>query len=464
MAATVRMVDPRRARPLNSLPERKGPVIYWMSRDQRVRHNWALLYAAEKALERDRTLEVVFTLAPSFPGATLRHYDFMFKGLQEVETVLRKSAVPFTVLTGDPGPAIVSCAKAIDAGIVVTDFSPLNITKAWKTHAAEHLRTAFCEVDAHNIVPCWLASSKQEYAARTLRPKLRALLPEFYTPFPSAPMPIMRPQPERPPVDWLKLMEILNPDTQVKPVVHPQPGEEAAHRRLRQFIETGLCRYALERNDPNGNAVSGLSPYLHFGQISAQHVALEVQRSSAPQLHRDAFIEELVVRRELAENYCHYNARYDTFGALPGWARQTLMNHAGDRREYICTAEQFEQALTHDPLWNAAQKRLAETGTMHGYMRMYWAKKILEWSAVPEQAFDLALMLNDRYALDGRDPNGFTGVAWSIGGLHDRPWFERPVYGTVRYMNAAGCARKFDVRQYIGGNPMKLNSLPLFNQ
>ncbi|HHE33008.1 MAG TPA: deoxyribodipyrimidine photo-lyase [Chlorobaculum parvum] len=441
-------IDERRVRRLNERDDGPGPVIYWMSRDQRVRHNWALLYACQKANRLGQPLEVLFTLAPAFLGAPMRHYDFMFRGLREVEGNLRELGVRLTVIYGEPGETLPEYAAKWNAGALVADFSPLKLVRGWKQAVASLLSCALYEVDAHNIVPCWLASPKQEYAARTIRPKLNALRGDFLTDFPE---PELRYQPDTlpPPMKWDEMESLLQTDRSIKAVPGIEPGEAAAIARLRSFVDGRLSRYADERNDPNSGAVSGLSPYLHFGQLSAQHAALEAVRSSAAEANREAFVEELFIRRELSENYCYYNGRYDSFDGIPEWAKKTLMEHADDRRDALYTPEQFERAQTHDPLWNAAQTELLETGIIHGYMRMYWAKKILEWSATPAAAFDIALMLNDRYALDGRDPNGYVGVAWSIGGVHDRPWVERQVFGKIRYMNSNGCKRKFDVPRYI---------------
>lgn len=438
-----------------------GPVIYWMSRDQRFHNNWALLFASQKAKQLRRPLEVVFTLPPSFLGAPIRHYDFMFRGLRELERTLRNNGIPLTVIFGEPDVTLPAFAEKHNAGAVISDFSPLTQVRNWKRNVSARLSCSFYKVDAHNIVPCWLASPKQEFAARTLRPKLYALRKSFLTPFPLPEIEFQPSELSRPPVAWDDLDALLEIDRTIKPVMNPIPGEQAAEQRLQAFIAERLYRYALKRNDPNENATSGLSPYLHFGQISAQQVALQVAESTAPQENRDAFIEELFIRRELAENYCYYNSSYNSFEGLPDWAKTTLHAHADDQREQYYTPEQFEQAQTHDPLWNAAQRSLVETGSIHGYMRMYWAKKILEWSSGPAAAFDIALALNDRYALDGRDPNGYVGIAWSIGGLHDRPWTERPVYGKIRYMNASGCARKFDVKRYIASCSDSENNLLL---
>jgi deoxyribodipyrimidine photo-lyase len=227
------------------------------------------------------------------------------------------------------------------------------------------------------------------------------------------------------------------------------PGEQGGRARLHDFITNGLASYGTGRNDPCRHGQSGLSPWLHFGQLSAQRVALEVVRSLNASSAAEAFLEELVVRRELADNFCFYNSDYDRVAGFPEWAQRTLAEHRHDTREHRYSPEQLEKGQTHDPLWNAAQLTMVATGTMHGYLRMYWAKKILEWSPSPEEAMETAIMLNDRYQLDGRDPSGYAGIAWSIGGVHDRAWGERPVFGKIRYMNFKGCLRKFNVAEYI---------------
>jgi len=442
------MIDPRRTRLLNDRNDVHGPVIYWMSRDQRVGNNWALLFAHRKAETLEQPLVVVFTLAPSIPGPPLRHYDFMLKGLQEVEISLRELNIPFFLLQGEPETELLRFIKKLKAGAVVTDFSPLHISRTWKKTVGKQLPLIpLYEIDAHNIVPCWIASDKQEFAARTFRPKITALLKEFLTEFPKL-TPLDSTQ-ENTPVPWDEIYMGLNADPSVRPVDWLKPGEKAANECLENFLHDRLSSYSVKRNDPNAGALSNLSPYLHFGQISAQYCAMRVSGSNAPEADRSAFLEELIVRRELSDNYCNYNTLYSSFDGLPAWAKETLRQHTADIRTYIYTSEEFAQGRTHEELWNAAQLELVKTGKIHGYMRMYWAKKILEWSETPSEAFDIAIALNDRYALDGRDPNGYTGVAWSIGGLHDRPWFERSVYGRIRYMNASGCARKFDVKRYI---------------
>jgi deoxyribodipyrimidine photo-lyase len=238
-------------------------------------------------------------------------------------------------------------------------------------------------------------------------------------------------------------------DRSVSPVGTLAGGESAAVETLGRFIKMRLKGYASKRNHPELDGTSQLSPYLHFGQIGPHRIALAVKDSDAPQIDRKAFLEELIVRRELAINLVRFNPRYDSFDASEAWADRTLRVHAKDPRQILYTEEQLENAETHDPLWNAAHKQMVLTGWMHGYMRMYWAKKILEWSPSPAQAFEIAVRLNDRYELDGRDPNGYTGIAWAIAGKHDRPWPERPVFGKIRYMSYASTSRKFDSKAYI---------------
>lgn len=441
------MIDPRRIRLLNDNPEIHGPVIYWMSRDQRVSHNWALLFAQRKSETLQQPLIVIFALTPSFLGAALRHYDYMLKGLQEVEINLQHLNIPFFLLHGDPEKEIPAFLQTLNAGLLVTDYSPLKICRKWKTTISSKIKIPLYEIDAHNIVPCWLASGKQEFSARTFRPKISILLSEFLTTFPDLKQ-LSYPLPTRS-VEWNNVSQKLNTDPTVQPLSWLKPGEKAADACLETFLHNQLSFYAEKRNNPNAAAISNLSPYLHFGHISAQYIATKIQNSDTGEADKKAFLEELIVRRELSENYCNFNDQYDSFDGIPAWAKETLACHTSDHREYQYSYEKFAKAETHDQLWNAAQLELLTTGKIHGYMRMYWAKKILEWSETPRKAFETAITLNDHYALDGRDPNGYTGVAWAIGGLHDRPWFERSVYGKIRYMNASGCARKFDVNSYI---------------
>ncbi len=442
-------VDIRRIHPLNRREEQDGPVVYWMSRDQRAVDNWALLHAQQLALERRAPLGVLFVLAPSFLGATLRQYGFLLRGLAETAQRLAKMNIPLFLLRGEPAGQLCSFVAQNRVGTVVTDFDPLRVKRVWREEAARSCGVPFFEVDSHNIVPCRFVSDKPEYGAHTLRPKLRRLLADFLTEFPPLiPHPHVWPAPFQP-LDPQGILSDLHLDRSASELSYPLPGTRAAGERLRSFIAQGLEEYGLRRNDPCCDGQSGLSPWLHFGQLAPQRVALETVRTLSSSPSSEAFLDELIVRRELSDNFCHHNRAYDRLEGFPAWALKTLGEHRHDRREYLYTQEQFEHAGTHDPLWNAAQRSLLLDGKMHGYLRMYWAKKILEWSASPEEALAVAIRLNDRYSLDGRDPNGYAGIAWSMGGVHDRAWGERPVFGKIRYMNDRGCRRKFAVDAYI---------------
>jgi len=447
------VVNIKRVKNLKKGHPANGPVLYWMSRDQRVYDNWALAYAIEVAENEDQPVMVVFNLVNTFLGATWRQFDFLLKGLKKVETGLAALNIPFIVLIGDPATTIPQYIEQHHISRVIVDFDPLRIKQKWQKEVAERIHISVDEVDAHNIVPCRIASDKEEYAASTFRPKITRLLPEFLDEYP----PLIRQygnfHAHR--INWEAIAIALKTDHSVRPVEWLTPGEKGAMAVLAKFLDGPIGAYAYKRNDPNEKQVSGLSPYLHFGQISAQRAALEVTKNLPCNEHTDAFLEELIVRRELSDNFCLYNHGYDNISAFRPWARKTLDDHRNDNREYLYSAEQFEQAGTHDPLWNATQLQMVYSGTMPGYLRMYWAKKILEWSASPEEALYIALKLNDKYQLDGRDPNGYAGCAWSIGGVHDRAWGEREVFGKIRYMNKKGCERKFDVNRYI----MRINKL-----
>ena len=446
------MVDPRRVRIVKQGSIGSGSVLYWMSRDQRVNDNWALLFAQELALERKVSLGVVFSLVPRFLNATSRQYGFMLKGLQEVENHLAELNIPFFLLIGSPEQELPAFLVKHHIGGLVTDFDPLRIKQQWKKEVAAHIKSRIYEVDGRNIVPCWEASSKKEYAAYTLRPKIHRALPEFLKDFPLA---------QKHPFPWPKKVKKTNwdeaeislkIDRSVPEIDWLLPGEKAAAATLDRFLTKKLSAYASRRNDPTEDGVSNLSPYLHFGQISAQRVALQLKKKKVNKESKDGFLEELIVRRELSDNFCFYNPDYDRFAGFPEWAQKTLNEHRGDKREYLYSLEQFEDGKTHDDLWNAAQMEMVHRGKMHGYLRMYWAKKILEWTGSAEEALEVAILLNDKYELDGRDTNGYVGIAWSVGGVHDRAWKERPIFGKIRYMSYGGCKAKFDVNSYIKHN------------
>lgn len=424
-------------------------MLYWMQQSQRADRNPALARAIELANEIDRPVVVAFALTGAYPSANLRHYVFMLEGLAETRRELERSGIAMVVRLGAPPDAIPPLAAP--AAAVVFDRGYMPIQTAWRQAvAAGCAGVRIEEVEGDAVVPVDTASTRQEFAARTLRPKIHRHLPRFLSPWRE---PAVRRRASRAPTGeaWAEpadLLRRLRIDRSVPPSPTFRGGTSEARRRLRRFLEAHLAEYPDRRNDPMAGCQSDLSPYLHFGQISPVEVAMAVLSSGAPRVATDAFIEELVVRRELSLNFARFNPNCARYAGLPAWSRATLAAHAPDRREYVYAYAHWKAAATHDPAWNAAQMEMVRTGKMHNYMRMYWGKKILEWSRTPEEAFDIALRLNDRYELDGRDPNSCAGVAWCFG-QHDRPWAERPVFGTVRYMNAAGLRRKFDIDEYI---------------
>jgi len=446
-----------RVRLLKKGPGIPGPVVYWMSRDQRIHDNWALVFAAKKAAGLKSSLIVLFCIVSDFLGAGLRHYDFMLKGLEQTRKACLSYGIPFMIIKGSPEKEIPAFIKTSVASTLVTDFDPLKIKRNWKNAILGKTPAAIYEVDAHNIVPCWHASNKLEYGAYTIRPKIKKLLGSYLEDFPDTEE-LLKPfknkktqslEKESVKINEENLIAGLKINNSPPAVSWIKPGYRPALEMLGNFLQKGIYNYNEHRNDPSQNAQSHLSPYIHYGQISAQRIALEILKLDIEEALKEPFLEELIVRRELSDNYCYYNENYGSFDGFPSWAKETLNIHRHDKRDYLYSFNEFENAQTHDDLWNAAQIEMVKYGKMHGYMRMYWAKKILEWTASPEQALEYAIFLNDKYSLDGRDPNGYTGIAWSIGGVHDRAWRERNIFGKIRYMSYSGCRRKFDINKYI---------------
>tara|TARA_S200000501_G_scaffold303159_1_gene290821 strand:- start:21094 stop:22443 length:1350 start_codon:yes stop_codon:yes gene_type:complete len=443
-------IDPARTKVLNRGLFAGEIVLYWMSRDKRVDDNWALLAAQSVALSNEVPLVVCFQYLGNFPEANIRQYGFQLKGLLELKDKLENLNIEFILIQGRASEVIPRIIDERSVGTIITDYNPLKVYKKRVNNVLNLTKVPFYQIDAHNIVPVWKASPKKEYAAYTIRKKINDNLDQFLTDYPSL---IKHPYGKISKNDILydNIVNGLKIDFSVQEVDWLVPGEIAAKNKL-DLLRDSLAGYDERRNDPTKDALSNLSPYFHFGQIAPQRVALEIKNSSLPEQDKNSFLEEMIVRRELSDNFCEYEPNYDYFDGFHDWAKKTLNEHRNDEREYLYPKEQFEHADTHDPLWNAAQNQMKNKGKMHGYMRMYWAKKILEWSPNPEKAMQVAIDLNDKYELDGRDPNGYAGIAWSIGGIHDRAWFERPVYGKIRYMNYNGCKSKFNVKRYIEMN------------
>jgi len=471
------MVDfEERATDLNDRPVQEGRyVLYWMQQSQRVSYNHALEYAIENANDLNVPLLVCFGLTAAYPDANERHYHFMIQGLTDVKRGLAERGISFVMRVGKPNDVAVDLSK--DARLVVCDRGYLSHLRAWRQDVARRARCLVVEIESDLTVPVEVTSGKQEYAARTIRPKVHKNLPRFLAPVePVTPNRVLDDPPAGDdPEELDELIQRLSPKKDPGPVVQFfSGGEREAHRRLRRFIDERLRAYEENRSEPGLDVSSALSPYLHFGNISELEIALEVGaldfaagleegkgqmklkpgsvgiRTDSDELasSRDAFLEELLVRRSLAYNYVWYASSYDSYGGLPDWARATLSEHKDDERQHLYSLEQLEAADTHDEFWNAAMREMRVTGYMHNYMRMYWGKKILEWTKDPEQAHERALTMNNTYFLDGRDANSYANVSWLFG-LHDRPWTEREIFGKVRYMNASGLKRKFDMNSYL---------------
>ena len=423
-------------------------VVYWMQRSQRALDNFALDAAIELGNELGKPVFVFLAPVPFCPLANLRAYRAMASGIPDIAEGLRKRNVGF-VLRTYPDHSLIKFCEQFRPAIVIGDENPLREPEHWRVCAARQLKGPFWTVDADVVVPSRLLG-REHYAARTIRPQLQELLPHFL--HPAKVVKAHVPWTKLPATQSLSAREDFTADWSLDRSVSPvawRGGTKQALRLLTEFVSRRLHDYPEHRNHPELPGTSYLSPYLHFGHIGPLTIARAVKSAAAPAAAKQAFLEQVIVRRELSVNFVRYNSRYDSFECLEPWADRSFAQHSGDRRPIVYTEEQLEQAETHDPLWNAAQKQMVLTGWMHNYMRMYWAKKILEWSASVATAYQRAVWLNDRYQLDGRDPNGYAGIAWAIVGKHDRPWFEKPVFGQIRYMSFASTSRKFDAQRYI---------------
>ncbi|MBP6949188.1 MAG: deoxyribodipyrimidine photo-lyase [Candidatus Pacebacteria bacterium] len=463
-------VNQLRVRKINDISYQGSRVIYHMCRDIRTHDNDALLFAEDLAKEKDAELVVVYTIWNYlWKGATRRFYDWVIPSLVEVESELRKHNIPLVILFEEK---IFSKKRAetifADVGAVVIDELPLSFMRKWKELFLKQYSTVpLYEVDAHNCIPVWELSQKQEFAAHTIRNKVHKKINNFLDLYRKITLhtkneKVMK---EYAPIDWDYIAKNIVCDERVFGTGVFVPGQTAAKKMLSGFLHNKLDTYDTSRNEINSDGQSNLSAYISHGNISRRRILLELIKSTGIHIEDSfdtvkngsngkegslaAFIEETLVRAEICENFCFYNELYDSYNGFPAWAKLTLTKAKTDKRDYIYTRKEFEEAKTHDELWNAAQMQMVTSGKMHGYMRMYWAKKILEWSVTPEDAMDTAVYLNDTYELDGRDPGGYAGCAWSIGGLHDRAWFPRPIFGTIRYMATSGVARRGKIQVYI---------------
>jgi deoxyribodipyrimidine photo-lyase len=441
-----------RIQTLNDRDIRSGDyVLYWMQQSQRVEHNPALDHAICEANRLKQPLVVAFGLTAAYPQANLRHFTFMLEGLQEVRTALQAKGILMVARLGEPPHVAIESGRR--ASMIICDVGYTRHQRQWRKTVASEALCRVVQVESDAVVPVAVVSNKAEYAARTLRPRIHKHLDDYLRLRRA-----MRPrrsslEMEIGGIDLAHIDRVISRlaiDRGVPPV-SPwfKGGTREAKKRLRRFLRRDLAHYEANANQPQTDRISHLSPYLHFGQISPVYIALQVKASDQGLgIDRAGFLEQLIVRRELALNFVHYTDDYDRYACLPQWARRTLADHARDRRPALYDRPALEAAQTHDPYWNAAMLEMKHTGFMHNYMRMYWGKKILEWTQEPEVAFNTTLALNNKYFLDGRDPNSYAGVAW-IFGLHDRPWPQRPIFGKIRYMAASGLERKCDIRAYV---------------
>ena len=449
LAAHLR-VTVRRAGPAN--PQGRC-VVYWMQRAQRALDNPALDMAVQAGNALQQPVVIFFAPVPFYPNANLRHYAFLAQGIPGTAERARRRGIGY-VLRRYPDHSLTKFCDEVKASLVVGDENPMREPNHWRELAARKLPIPLWTVDADVIVPSKLLE-KEQYAARVIRPRLKSRLTEF----------LSAPGNFKPKVQWeqprglqalpddgsLDLTEHWKRlDRSVKPVDSFHGGTDAALKLLHDFTAHKLAKYPERHGKPEIDGTSRLSPYLHFGHLGPITVAKAVEASHAPRAAKDDYLDQVITWRELSINFVHFNSLYDSIESAPEWAHRTLAKHAHDKRSVTYSREQLEHAETQDELWNAAQRQMLYAGWMHNYMRMYWAKKILEWSPSPAVAYQTAVYLNDKYFLDGRDPDGYAGIAWALAGKFDRPWFERPIFGTVRYMSANAARKKFDAGKYIG--------------
>lgn len=445
-------IQASRIQNLNKLPPSSGKfVLYWMQQSQRAEYNHALEYAIKQANIQGLPLLVVFALTDDYPDANLRHYTFMLEGLKETKEQLALRNIKMVVKYGHPEQVVLDVG--INASIIVCDRGYLSHQREWRQRIAKKAPCFVVQVESDVIVPIQEVTDKAEYAAYTIRPKINRQLDTYLKDLEHG---VVSHSSLSIPVKGFELDNIqtvldeLDIDQSVPAVPKFfKGGTSQAKDRFESFIENSFQQYVAHRNQPKTLDVSFMSAYLHFGQISPLYLALKVKGcQDSFEEAKASYLEELIVRRELAMNFVYFNQGYDSLACLPNWAKKTLEDHKEDTREFKYSKVELENSQTHDPYWNAAMREMKISGFMHNYMRMYWGKKILEWSETPEKAYETLMTINNKYFLDGRDPNSYAGVGW-IFGLHDRAWFERPFFGKVRYMAASGLERKCDIKGYV---------------
>ena len=451
-------VQPERIQKLNNAVERSDRryVLYWAQANRRVDANHGLLYATEIANRLGLPVLCYEGVTCAYPYANDRLHTFLLQGVPEMAKRLKKAGIGYAFYlrrTRESKPSYL-LDLARDAAAVVTDDYPIFIIREHNAQMPAKVDVPYYAVDSSCVVPM-STIEKREFAAYTIRPKIHRLLPKFF--HPPDRLQVKRRYLAAPPefhvevtsANVSELVRSCEVDHSVPPSITFDGGRLHAEELLRYFLENNLKRFDRDRNEPAEHATSHLSPYLHFGQISSLEVALAVKEHAAKhQLMADGYLEELIVRRELSFNYVSHVEQPDRLENLPDWARETMKKHEKDKRDPLYSAERMQSAETYDDLWNATQKEMLIRGKIHGYYRMYWGKKILEWSRTYQDAVDFMIDTHGKYALDGRDPNTYTNVLWCFG-LHDRAWGERPIFGKIRYMSGTSTKRKTYAKAYI---------------
>jgi deoxyribodipyrimidine photo-lyase len=429
-------------------------VVYWMQRAQRGVDNHAVDIAVAVANELGLPLVVYFAGISNFPHANLRHYVFLNQGLPDIEEDLARRNITF-IMRRAPHESHEKLLADVHAAFLIGDENPMREPERWRQHLAAKIGIPFWTVDTDVIIPSKLIE-KAQYGAYTIRPRLYRLLPEFLHPYENLHAQHAWKRPRGFHADSVHedmTREWKDFDRSVKPVDAWKGGTHAALARLKLFTGKLLSEYEVQRNRPETDGTSCMSPYLHYGHIGPLTIALAVNAAvkNNPTLKsaRDSYFNELIAWRELAVNFVRYTRNYDSADCAEAWAKKTIAEHARDEREQLYTLKQLESAATYDELWNAAQVQMVRHGWMHNHLRMYWAKKILEWTPDVQTAMKYSVYLNDKYFLDGRDPNGYAGIAWAILGKFDRAWNERPIFGKIRYMSWASTGRKFNSKRYM---------------
>jgi deoxyribodipyrimidine photo-lyase len=431
-------------------------VLYWMQVYKRTTRNEALNFAVHLANERRLPLVVYEGLRFDYPWANDRIHTFILEGVAEKKRAFEQLGIHYLFYLQRNRQDLdnVLMELAAEAAAIVTDDFPCFIVPHHNAIIAERARIQVYKVDSNGIIPT-ARFDHEEYAAYTIRPKIKKLLPLYIDPPRDADVDVKANglrlnvrETEVSPERISRLVSECDIDHSVGPSPIYHGGEGNARRRLSHFVEHILPRYDGTRNEPSVDGTSRLSSYLHFGYVSAHEIVAAVRESDAPEAAKESFLEELIVRRELSFNFTKFNPDYDSLFSAPEWAKKTMRDHLHDERPAIIDKDRIGAGETYDEVWNACQKELLYTGELHNYVRMLWGKLVIQWRRSYEESFTLLEHLNNKYALDGRDPNSYAGIMWCFG-KHDRAWGPaRPVFGTLRYMTSASMARKIKFRAY----------------